>query len=313
MVTIIDKEAIRKYDVQGPRYTSYPTAPEWTSQVDARVYAEKLAQLGRSQKNISLYIHIPFCEKLCYFCACMKVIRAQDEDQGEEYLGYLFKEIDLVASTIGPKRTVKQLHWGGGTPTYLSERQIERLFKKICECFDVDLNGEIAIEVDPRTVTHAKLAVLHKVGFNRISMGVQDFNDEVMSAVNRIQPFAMVEDVTRECRKLGFGSINFDLIYGLPYQTKDSFEQTVELVTGLRPDRIALYSFAYVPWLQKHQTKLDQNVFPDNDGKFDIFLTAREKFLASGYQAIAMDHFALTTDEMSKAFNEKRLYRNFMG
>lgn len=313
MAATIDKATILKYDVQGPRYTSYPTAPEWSADTDARVYTQKLAQLGASSKSISLYIHIPFCEQLCYFCACMKVIRNQDEKYSDEYLNYLFKEIELTAGVIGPTRTVKQLHWGGGTPTYLSEAQIERLFEKIQKYFDIDPNAEIAIEVDPRTVTASKLAVLRKVGFNRISMGVQDFDDQVMQTVNRIQPFAMVKEVIDESRRLGFHSINFDLIYGLPYQTKESFDQTVDLVAGLKPDRIALYSFAYVPWLQKHQTKLDQSVFPDNDSKLEIFLTARRKFLENGYQAIAMDHFALTTDEMAKAFNERKLYRNFMG
>lgn len=313
MSITFDKSTILKYDVQGPRYTSYPTAPEWSGQLDEKVYAQKLAQLGRSSKSVSLYIHIPFCEQLCYFCACMKVIRSQDERHGQEYLEHLFKEIELVASLIGPKRTIKQLHWGGGTPTFLSQDQIESLFQKICRHFDVDKNGEVAIEVDPRTVTPAKLAVLKKVGFNRISMGVQDFHPQVMEAVNRAQSFEMVQSVTLESRRLGFGSVNFDLIYGLPYQTKDTFDSTIDQVITLKPDRIALYSFAYVPWLQKHQTKLDQNVFPDTDCKLDIFLNARQKLLSNGYQAIAMDHFALKGDEMAKAFNDRKLYRNFMG
>ncbi len=243
----------------------------------------------------------------------MKLIRSQDERHGQEYLQHLFKELELVASAIGPKRTIKQLHWGGGTPTFLTQDQIEALFQKICRHFNVDKNGEVAIEVDPRTVTPAKLAVLKKVGFNRISMGVQDFHPKVMEAVNRAQSFEMVKAVTLESRRLGFGSVNFDLIYGLPHQTKDSFDATIDQVIALRPDRIALYSFAYVPWMQKHQGKLDQSVFPDTDLKLDIFLSARQKLLMNGYQAIAMDHFALKTDEMAKAFNDRKLYRNFMG
>lgn len=313
MSLLIDKSTILKYDVQGPRYTSYPTAPEWTSQVDARTYISKLSQLGTSAKSVSLYIHIPFCEQLCYFCACMKVIRSKEERYSAEYLKYLFKEIEWVASAIGPKMTVKQFHWGGGTPTYLSSGQIEELFLKITKHFNVDPKGEIAIEVDPRTVTHEKLAVLKRLGFNRISMGVQDFEEKVMKAVNRIQSFEMVKDVTNQCRKLGFGSVNFDLIYGLPFQTRKSFDGTIDRVMGLKPDRIALYSFAYVPWLQKSQGKLQKNVLPNNDVKLEIFLSAREKFLASGYQSIAMDHFALKSDEMAKAFNDRKLYRNFMG
>ena len=310
---IIDKATIRKYDVQGPRYTSYPTAVEWSAEVSVGIFREKLSQLGRTDKSISLYIHIPFCEQLCYFCACMKVIRAKDEKYADEYLLRLFKEIELVSSAIGSRRLVKQLHWGGGTPTFLSEGQIQRLYDKLHQHFEIDPQGEIAIELDPRTVTNSKLALLRQLGFNRVSMGVQDFDEEVMKSVNRIQSLDMVRSVTEECRRQKFHSINFDLIYGLSNQTKESFERTIESVMSLRPDRIALYSFAYVPWLQKHQEKLDPSAFPDNDGKLDIFLTARDKFLANGYQSIAMDHFALKTDEMAKAFNENRLYRNFMG
>ncbi len=313
MSVSIDKSTILKYDVQGPRYTSYPTAPEWSSDVDAAVYANKLALLGQTPKTISLYVHIPFCEQLCYFCACMKVIRQQDEKHGDEYLNYLFKEMDMVAAAIGRKPVIRQLHWGGGTPTFFSESQMGRLFAKTRELFDIDPSGEIAIEIDPRTVTPSKLQTLRKLGFNRVSMGVQDFDDKVMDAVNRRQPFDLVRAVTAQCRDLQFDSVNFDLIYGLPHQTRETFQRTVEQVIGLKPDRIALYSFAYVPWLQKHQTKLVQDDFPNNDAKLDIFLIAREKFLANDYQAIAMDHFALKTDEMAKAFNERRLFRNFMG
>jgi oxygen-independent coproporphyrinogen III oxidase len=313
MTVPIDKSTILKYDVQGPRYTSYPTAPEWSAGVTAAVYKDKLTALGRSDKTLSLYVHIPFCEKLCYFCACMKVIRPADEKYGEEYLTHLFKEMELVASAIGRKQTVRQLHWGGGTPTFLSEGQMQRLLAKTCELFDVDLTGEIAIEVDPRTVTASKLKVLRERGFNRVSMGVQDFDDSVMDAVNRHQPFELVKNVTDSCRALKFESVNFDLIYGLPHQTRETFQDTVDQVITLKPDRIALYSFAYVPWLQKHQTKLVQDDFPNTDAKLDIFLLARQKFLDSGYQAIAMDHFALKTDEMARAFNERRLFRNFMG
>lgn len=310
---MIDKATIAKYDVQGPRYTSYPTAPEWSAQTDAGVYLAKLADLGRSTKSISLYVHIPFCEQLCYFCACMKVIRAREERHGDEYLAHLFKEVDLVVRALGRRCAVKQLHWGGGTPTFLSEEQIERLYRKLSENFLIDPQGEIAIEVDPRTVTPSKLAVLRKLGFNRISMGVQDFDPAVMESVNRQQPYALVRTVIEESRRLGFRSVNFDLIYGLPKQTKQTFEETMDRVVGLKPDRIALYNFAYVPWLQKHQSKLREGDFPGNDAKIDIFLLAREKLFSAGYQSIAMDHFALADDEMAQAFNRKKLYRNFMG
>ncbi len=313
MSLTIDKQTVLKYDVAGPRYTSYPTAPEWSPSIDAAVYAEKLKALGRSDKTLSLYIHIPFCEQLCYFCACNKVIRAREEKTGDEYLNHLFKEIDMVAGLIGCKKTVRQLHWGGGTPTYLSEKQCRRLFVKITDTFDVDLDGEIAIEIDPRTVNRNKLKVLKDLGFNRISMGVQDFDAKVQDDINRIQPFEQVSAVNGWCREMDFKSVNFDLIYGLPYQTRERFAKTVDQVIGLRPDRIALYSFAYVPWLSKPQNKFNLDAIAQQDEKLDIFIQSREKLSAVGYQAIAMDHFALQTDDMAKAFHNGQLYRNFMG
>ena len=310
---LIDKNTLQKYDVAGPRYTSYPTAPQWSGDVTGDVYASALKTFGQNDKTLSLYIHIPFCEQLCYFCACNKVIRAKDEKVGDEFLNYLFKEIDMVAQHIQQRKLIRQLHWGGGTPTYLSEEQIERLFLKIQSVFDIDLNEEIAIEIDPRTVTQNKLKVLRELGFNRISMGVQDFDDKVQDDINRIQPYAQVVQVHQWCRELKFESVNYDLIYGLPYQTRDTFKKTVDLVIGLRPDRIALYSFAYVPWLSKPQNKFNLDAIAVHDEKLDIFIQSRENLLAHGYQAIAMDHFALTTDAMAKAFNTGALHRNFMG
>lgn len=309
----IDKNTLQKYDVAGPRYTSYPTVPQWSGDVTADVYAAALTAFGQNDKTLSLYIHIPFCEQLCYFCACNKVIRAKDEQVGDEFLEHLFKEIDKVASYIQRRKLIRQLHWGGGTPTYLSETQIEKLFLKIQSVFDIDLNEEIAIEIDPRTVTQHKLKVLRHLGFNRISLGIQDFDEKVQDDINRIQPFEQVSQVHQWCRELKFESVNYDLIYGLPYQTKDTFKKTIDLVAGLRPDRIALYSFAYVPWLSKPQNKFNLDAIAVHDEKLDIFIQSRESLLAHGYQAIAMDHFALTTDAMSRAFNEGALHRNFMG
>jgi oxygen-independent coproporphyrinogen-3 oxidase len=309
----IDKSTLQKYDVAGPRYTSYPTAPQWSEEVTAREYASALRSFGQNDKTLSLYIHIPFCEQLCYFCACNKVIRAKEEKTGDEFLDHLFKEIDMVAGHIQRRKLIRQLHWGGGTPTYLSEAQIERLYAKIRSCFDIDLREEIAIEIDPRTVTQNKLKVLRGLGFNRISMGVQDFDARVQDDINRIQPFDQVSQVHQWCRDLKFESVNYDLIYGLPYQTRDTFKKTVDLVVGLRPDRIALYSFAYVPWLSKPQNKFNLDAIALHDEKLDIFIQSRENLLAHGYQAIAMDHFALTTDAMAQAFNAGNLHRNFMG
>jgi len=309
----ITKQTILKYDTPGPRYTSYPTAPEWSSDVNAQTYQRKLAAFGQTNKTLSLYIHIPFCQSMCYYCACNVVIRKQDDKYGDEYLTYLFKEIDLVHRAIGKKARVKQFHWGGGTPTYLNEEQIERLFHKVAENFDIDPKGEIAIEIDPRTIDKSKVKKLRQLGFNRVSMGIQDFSPEVQVKVNRVQPFTDVKKFYDWCRELKFFSVNFDLIYGLPDQHVKNFSETLDKVITLKPDRIALYSFAYVPWLKKHQQKLEVEELPSNDEKLDIFLKSREQLLASGYQAIAMDHFALKTDEMAEAFNKGTLYRNFMG
>ena len=313
MPLTIDKQTLLKYDVAGPRYTSYPTVPQWSAEVTAEIYREKLAQLGRSNSALSLYIHIPFCEQLCYFCACNKVIRPHETKTGDEYLDYLFKELDLVTAAIGQRLKVKQLHWGGGTPTYLNEVQIERLFARLAQAFDLDFDGEIAIEIDPRTVDQKKLQVLRQLGFNRVSMGVQDFDPKVQDDINRIQPFEQVKQANDWCHQLKFASVNFDLIYGLPYQTRETFRNTVEQVIALQPDRIALYSFAYVPWLSKPQNKFNLEAIALHDEKLDIFLQSRRQLISSGYQAIAMDHFALQSDEMARAFNAAQLHRNFMG
>lgn len=313
MITEITKDIIQKFDTPGPRYTSYPTAPEWETSFSEERYQQKLQQLGRSDKTISLYVHLPFCESLCYFCGCTVVIRSQDEKYGEQYLHYLNQEIEMVARAIGPKKTVRQLHWGGGTPTFLNVAQIEGLYRSIEKHFTLDPQAEISIEIDPRTIDREKVKKLKELGFNRVSMGIQDFNPEVQKKVNRIQPYGMVADFNQWCREFGFQSINYDLIYGLPGQTKESFEETIQQVLHLKPDRIALYSFAYVPWLKKHQNKIAAADLPTSDQKLDIFLSARNRLLENDYQAIAMDHFALKTDEMSRAFEEGTLYRNFMG
>jgi len=241
------------------------------------------------------------------------IVRKSEERYGDEYLDYLEKEIDLIAASIDRRTTVRQLHWGGGTPSFLSEAQMTRLFKKINNTFNIDFSGEIAIEIDPRRVTQSKIQTLRKLGFNRVSIGLQDFDLVVQEHVNRVQPLEMVQSFNNWCREAKFKSINFDLIYGMPYQTRESFAKTVKDVLSLRPDRIALYSFAYVPWLKKHQTKLDEKKMPSTDEKLEIFLDSRESFLQNGYDAIAMDHFALKDDELSKAFRAGTLHRNFMG
>lgn len=309
----INKETIIKFDKPGPRYTSYPTAPQWTEKVTSQEYSRILKGFGQSHKTLSLYVHIPFCKSMCTFCACNVLIRPSSAKYADEYLTYLFKEIDLLTQSIGERVKVKQLHWGGGTPTFLTDGQMEALMEKLRDCFDIDFDEEVAIEIDPRTINSKKLKLIKDLGFNRVSMGVQDFDDRVQQRINRIQPFNMVKEAYDTCRTLKFSSINFDLIYGLPAQTINEFEVTVARVISLKPDRIALYSFAYVPWLKKHQTKIDPKSLPTTDEKLDIFLHARKMFLNNDYDAIAMDHFALKDDELAKSFKAGKLYRNFMG
>ncbi len=324
MLTTIDKETILKFDTPGPRYTSYPTAPVWSTDVNAAVYAGKLAAFGLSRKTLSLYIHIPFCQSLCAYCGCNVVIRKREDERfGDEYIDYLNKEMALVYKHLGRRKKVRQLHWGGGTPTFLNERQIDRLYTTTRKYFDIAPaegearhgrpDGEVAIEIDPRTIDKPKLRKLRALGFNRVSMGIQDFSADVQKEVNRYQPYAMVREFNAWCRELKFASVNFDLIYGLPRQTPEGFQDTIEKTIALRPDRVALYSFAYVPWLKRHQRKIDAALLPSSDAKLDIFLRARGALVKAGYKPIAMDHFALADDELAKAFEAGTLYRNFMG
>ncbi|OGW95742.1 MAG: oxygen-independent coproporphyrinogen III oxidase [Omnitrophica WOR_2 bacterium GWA2_45_18] len=309
----IDKNVLLKYDVPGPRYTSYPTAPAWSQEVTSEIYLQKLRDFGRSCKTLSLYIHIPFCQSLCAYCGCNVLVRKKEDKFADEYLTYLFQEIYLTARYLGERKKVLQLHLGGGTPTFLSEDHLERILGKIREHFDLDVHAEIAIEADVRTTDQNKIQKIRGLGFNRVSLGVQDFDEKVLQAVHRPQTAAQIEAFYAQCRRLAFDSINFDLIYGLPHQSVESFRRTVDHVIALKPDRIALYSFAYIPWLKKHQSKIDPTALPSSETKMDIFLHAREMFLQGGYQAIAMDHFALAGDELAKAFRQNTLYRNFMG
>ncbi|MFT5388068.1 MAG: oxygen-independent coproporphyrinogen-3 oxidase, partial [Candidatus Omnitrophota bacterium] len=279
----INKDIIKKFDKAGPRYTSYPTAPQWTDTFTESVYIEKLKQFGASETTLSLYIHLPFCQTMCTYCGCNVIIRPNETKHGDEYLNYLFKEIDLVAGYIGKKKDIKQFHWGGGTPTFLNNEQIKRLYNKVENTFNITIDSEIAIEIDPRTIDRDKVVLLKELGFNRISMGVQDFDIEVQESINRVQPYEKVKEFYDLCRELEFDSVNFDLIYGLPLQTLKKFEKTIEMVLNMKPDRIALYSFAYVPWLKKHQSKIDVATMPNSDEKLEIFLNSRDQLLKAGY------------------------------
>jgi oxygen-independent coproporphyrinogen III oxidase len=309
----LNKEIINKFDRPGPRYTSYPTAPVWNQCVTESVYRDKLQCFGRSNKTLSLYVHLPFCQSLCRYCGCNVIIRPLDPVHANQYLDHLETEISLVSENIGRKARVTQMHWGGGTPTFLNNAQIERLHQMISKQFDLDPEEEAAIEIDPRRVDQTKIEALRKLGFNRVSFGVQDFDDRVMRIVNRFQSRDTVERVYEWCRKANFTSVNFDLIYGLPGQTPDSFLKTISTVITMAPDRVALYSFAYIPDVKKHQNIIKPEMLPTPEVKLEIFLKAREKFILNGYDAIGMDHFALGDDAMAKAWRKNQLYRNFMG
>jgi len=260
---------------------------------------------------VSLYMHIPFCESLCLFCACNVIIN-KNKAVAPPYLGVLKQEIARVSQSVSRKREVVQLHWGGGTPTYLTPPQIEELFSYTRELFTFADDAEIGIEVDPRVTNRAHLEMLRKLGFNRLSMGVQDFHPEVQQAINRIQPYEMTRDLIGNARELGFDSINVDLIYGLPYQSPERFAHTVDQIISLAPDRIALFSYAHVPWLKKQQGAFAAHL-PEGMQKFDIFRTGLTKFLDGGYLYIGMDHFAKPGDELAVAQQNRTLHRNFQG
>ena len=299
---------LRKFNLPAPRYTSYPTAPEW-GDLSQETYRQKLKELPDGP--LSLYFHIPFCKTMCLYCGCSVVLNRKPENE-ERYVDYLMQEIDMVTALAG-KRRVVQLHFGGGTPTKLSIPLFARLFEKIRTSFDIDFSKEIAIEIDPRTASYEKLRFLQKIGFNRVSFGVQDTNWKVQEAVKRRQSLEMTLETYNMARALGFEGVNIDLIYGLPYQTVETFRKTVSDILEMRPDRIALFSYAKVPWLKKHQLAIKDETLPSAEEKFAIYSEARKRFVESGYAAIGMDHFALEDDEMARCFRERTLGRNFQG
>ena len=307
----VDEEFVERYNRPGPRYTSYPTAPVWTDSFGPAEYETAMAGAERKSSPVSLYMHLPFCESLCLFCACNVVIR-KDKSGTPPSLATLKREIDRVSSGVSRKRQVTQFHWGGGTPTYLSPEQMEDLFTYTRERFTFAPDAEIGIEVDPRVTTSAHMETLRKMGFNRLSMGIQDFKEDVQKAVHRVQPYEMTRDIIALARQLGFDSINVDLIYGLPYQTGGSFAHTVEQIVGLSPDRIAMFSYAHVPWLKKQQGSFVK-FLPEGMQKFDIFRNGLLKFLEAGYLYIGMDHFAKENDELAVSQRNRTLHRNFQG
>jgi len=307
----IGEDFVNRYNRPGPRYTSYPTAPVWTESFGPKEFEGAIGDANGKRSPVSLYMHLPFCESLCLFCACNVVIR-KDKSVTPPYLSILKKEINHMAEGISRERQVIQFHWGGGTPTYLSPEQIEDLFTYTRERFTFAPDAEIGIEVDPRVTTRAHMETLRKMGFNRLSMGIQDFKEDVQKAVHRIQPYEVTRDLIATARELGFDSINVDLIYGLPYQTADSFAHTIEQIVDLSPDRIAMFSYAHVPWLKKQQGSFVAHL-PEGMKKFDIFRSGLLKFLEAGYLYIGMDHFAKENDELAVSQRNRTLHRNFQG
>ncbi len=309
----VTPELLRKYDRPGPRYTSYPTAVEFSESYDATAYDRSLEEASlRSSDPLSLYIHLPFCEERCTFCGC-NVIITRKRSVSAEYLTYLHREIRQVAARLGGRRNVVQYHWGGGTPTYQTPAEMRALQAVVRECFDLHRDAEVAIEVDPKVTSFEQIDTLIELGFNRLSMGVQDFTPEVQEVVNRHQTEQETRELYEYSRRAGFPSINFDFIYGLPLQTVPTFQHSLEAAVALRPDRVAMYSFAHVPWVKGNQKTIDPADLPSPQLKMELFCLARETFLNAGYRAVGMDHFALPEDELSRAIEARTLHRNFMG
>ncbi|WP_423679778.1 oxygen-independent coproporphyrinogen III oxidase [Undibacterium sp. WLHG33] len=310
----LSEELIRKFDKSGPRYTSYPTADRFNTGFTEQTYITYLEQRAGRTKNppLSLYLHLPFCESLCYFCACNKII-TKDHSRTTEYLRYLEKEMALVAARIGPDRLTAQLHLGGGTPTFFSSDELRQLMAMIRQHFTFTEDAELGVEIDPRTVKPETLAVLSELGFNRNSFGVQDFDPAVQQAVNRIQPFSMVEAAVKESRKAHFQSVNADLIYGLPKQNIESFGRTLDSLIALAPDRIALYNYAHLPSRFKAQRQIIEADLPSAEERLQIFLMSTRRLLDAGYIYIGLDHFSRPDDELNKARQDQSLHRNFQG
>ena len=312
MIQIPSWELIKKYDRPGPRYTSYPTAPEWTEAFGPPQYAQHLERADGDTGPLSIYVHLPFCREMCRFCGC-NVIATPDRSRADAYLDVLEKEVALVAGRLPRRRTVSQLHWGGGTPTFLDEKQLERCHAILARHFTFAKDAEKAIEIDPAITTRSQIETLARLGFNRISMGVQDFDAKVQEVVGRIQGEKETADLVQAARDNGFRGVNLDLIYGLPYQSPDTWKQTLERILHIHPDRMAVFGFAYVPWSKPHQRLLPQEALPKTEQRVELFLGAVEAFTRAGYRLIGLDHFALESDELAVAQSGGYLYRNFQG
>ncbi len=311
---IFDPELIKRYDKSGPRYTSYPTAVQFSDQYTESDYRRHAELSNQSGQDLSLYFHLPFCDTICYYCACNKVI-TKDRSKAEPYLANLHKEIEMQGKLFDSSRKVNQLHWGGGTPTFISHQQMRELMTVTRRHFNLhdDDQGEYSIEIDPREVTKESIYLLRDIGFNRMSLGVQDFNPEVQKAVNRIQTEEQTLGALNAARESGFKSISVDLIYGLPLQTVSSFSTTLEKIIDINPDRISIFNYAHLPELFKPQRRINEDEMPESAVKLDILKMSIERLTQAGYVYIGMDHFAKPDDELTVAQKNGKLYRNFQG
>jgi oxygen-independent coproporphyrinogen-3 oxidase len=307
-------DLIRRYGEQGPRYTSYPTALQFHEEVAADDYWQALEHGNLSRRPLSLYLHIPFCQHVCYYCACNRVVTA-DTSRADEYLKRLLRELTMKAERVDRQRPVLQMHWGGGTPTYLSDAQMTELVYHTARQFHLleDDRADYSVEIDPRTVTQSRIGLLRGLGFNRASLGVQDLDPRVQEAVNRVQPYSMIKDVFGWLRDFNYRSINTDLIYGLPWQSETSLARTVEQLLTLKPERISLYNYAHLPARFKVQRQISEQTLPSADEKLRMFSRAGEMLESAGYLLIGMDHFALPSDALAQAQNDGTLHRNFQG
>ena len=312
------RQVYRRYaELALPRHTSYPAAPFWGPYSEEQFHAA-IDRSNRSGRDLSIYVHVPFCERLCYYCTCTKQVLPHGEDHRwvevtERFLDRLGHEVSRIAASVDPRRVVRQFHLGGGTPTYLTTSQLLELVSLVHRHFEVAADAEVSIELDPRVTSLDQLHTLRDWGFHRVSLGVQDFDPRVQAAVNRVQPLELVAACTADCRKLGFQSINFDLIYGLPYQTPDSLAQTIRKTIALGPDRVALYRMAVIPELFRWQNVFRHADLPSADQTCDMFLGAVEAFEEAGYRFIGLDHFARPDEDLARAQDIGALRRTFQG
>lgn len=309
-VPFIPEELLAKYDVPGPRYTSYPAAPDWTGGVDEQTYRHALSELG--DRDLALYMHLPFCATRCLYCGCTATVTNR-ENVVDTYLRRLAVETGMVREAVGRAPVLREVHWGGGTPNFLADGQLVRAFELIATNFTLAEDAECSVEADPRLVTETQLRWLRGLGFQRISFGVQDVDPDVQQAIGRVQSLALITDVVEQARAQGFSSLNLDIIYGLPQQSLQSFDRTLDAVIELSPDRVACFGYAHVPWIRSHQKRMDESTLPDRVLRFAQYQLAVQRFTDAGYVWIGFDHFAKPDDPLAIASAEGTLYRDFMG